>query len=78
MSKILTDDVFLKCSRCNKHKSNMSNKRINDPSLLLSKQKEKGNSYRSAVAKRRRTESVVCEKPEATVALLLEQVFKIL
>jgi len=43
---------------------------------LLLKQTEKGNCYHSAVAKRRRTELVFGEKPEATVALLLEQVSK--
>jgi len=42
MLRILIDDVFLEYSRCKKHKSNMSNKRMNGPSLLLLKQKKKG------------------------------------
>jgi hypothetical protein len=29
------DDVFLECSRYNKHKSNTSNKRINGPSVIV-------------------------------------------
>jgi hypothetical protein len=44
MLRILIYDVFLECSRYNKHKSNMSNKRINDPSLFvveINKQKRK-------------------------------------
>jgi len=42
------NDVFLECSRYNKHKSNTSNKRINGPSLLLStKKKQKKTVKRS-------------------------------
>jgi len=68
------DDIFLQCSRCNEHGSNMSNKRLRNGSLLLLS-KKKGEVL-SAIAKRRKT--VFCDKSEATFALLLEQVSKIL
>jgi hypothetical protein len=74
--RILIDDVFLESSRCNKYKSDMSNKRMKGPSRLLSKQKKRDH-YR-AVTKEGRTESVFCKKQKAMVAHLLEQVSKIL
>jgi hypothetical protein len=55
----------------------MSNKQMNGSSLLLSKQKQK-DRYRSAVNQAAKNRVGACEKPEATVAFLLEQVSKIL
>jgi len=78
MFRILIDDVFLECSQYYKYESNMSNKRINGPPILLSKQTKKKRGIVTALPLRRRKESVFCEKLEVTVALLLEQISKIL
>jgi hypothetical protein len=37
------DDIFLQCSRCNEHGSNMSNKRLRNGSLLLLSKKKGGS-----------------------------------
>jgi len=63
--------IFLECSRYNEYKSNTSNKRI----VVETNKKEKGNCYRSAVAKEK---SQCFARNQWQRSLLLEQRSKIL
>jgi len=65
--------IFSEGSRYNEYECNTINEANKRPADIVveTNKKEKGNCYRSAVAKRQQgKESVFCEKPEATVTFV--------
>jgi len=77
--RILIDDVFLECSRYDKYKSNTSNKRINGPPILLSKQTKKKQGIVIALPLPSGEEKSQCfARNQRQRSLLLEQGSKIL